>query len=182
MKPHKISPSAHDKRIANSLCYSHSLYSQKELRSQARVFVRAMPKYTDLLLSGSSSACILAAAASILFKGTSPTLNHIHIYPNKAQNHRHHVKTYSGRFDNYKNVVFLDDLLDTGATANAVIKGYLRLCKEYDCKPLLTLDIIFAQNACGNDPALIFQELIEQNPKTQIGVHFINEGRSYNFN
>lgn len=103
--------------------YDNCFYRSDKLKEWAVAYLAALPKSVTLLISAGASGCAIASA--MLALSPEGKLRHRHIHPEKRVSHRGQTKASSGVWvDTTDIVAFVDDFVDTGATAINAIRAY----------------------------------------------------------
>lgn len=104
----------------SNVSYDHSFYDSEELSAWSEAYASKLPKKVNLLVSSGASGCAIASAILV----RRPDLTHIHVHPKDRTSHRGNRKQLSGLIGLGKFFAFVDDFVQTGATAINTIKDF----------------------------------------------------------
>jgi orotate phosphoribosyltransferase-like protein len=132
--------------------YDNSLYESESLQNWAKMFAKALPKETTMLISAGTSGCSIATSILMLV----PELQHIHIHPENRISHRGIMKNMSGkRCESNQKCVFVDDFVSMGETATKTLEAFLLYNEECNLENKL-IAMLFGMRGCRrNEPKLL---------------------------
>lgn len=174
VKPRHIPVLTRDEReTAGKLMYQLSLYNGTRLRTFSRIMSKALWGKTTHVISGGSSACVLAS--SIILR--KPKLTHLFLYPSDTI-HTHRgakTKVASGYVGDGQHVAFVDDLLDSGATARSVFLHYTKYFSENELSQIKTMDFYFFKNYGGKEGIQLLRDTLRNFPHIQSMIFCLRE-------